>query len=67
MKTDQKRKVLRSEKATQANPSSITLDAKGKRQESQKRLNDQERRVDALALRADERRDKLRKAAGRCK
>ena len=27
----------------------------------------QERRVDALALRADERRDKLRKATGRCK
>ena len=31
------------------------------------RLNNQERRVDALALRADERRDKLRKAAGRSK
>jgi len=26
-----------------------------------------ERRVDALALRADERRDKLRKASGSCK
>ena len=32
-----------------------------------KRSSKQERRVDALALRADERRDKLRKAAGRSK
>ena len=32
-----------------------------------KRSSEQERRVDALALRAEERRDKLRKAAGRCK
>ena len=31
-----------------------------------KRSSEQERRVDALALRAEERRDKLRKAAGRC-
>ena len=31
------------------------------------RLNNQERRVDALALRAEERRDKLRKALGSCK
>ena len=31
------------------------------------RLSYKERRVDALALRADERRDKLRKAAGRSK
>ena len=30
-------------------------------------LSEEERRVDALALRADERRDKLRKAAGRGK
>ena len=30
-------------------------------------VNEQERRVDALALRADERRNKLRKAAGRSK
>ena len=30
-------------------------------------LSEQERRVDALALRADERRDKLRKASGRSK
>ena len=30
-------------------------------------LSEQERRVDALALRADEGRDKLRKAAGRSK
>ena len=29
-----------------------------------KRLSKKERRVDALALRAEERRDKLRKAAG---
>ena len=29
-----------------------------------KRSNEEERRVDALALRADERRDKLRKASG---
>ena len=32
--------------------------------EDEKRLSKKERRVDALALRADERRDKLRKAAG---
>ena len=32
-----------------------------------KRLSKEERRVDALALRAEERRDKLRKAAGRSK
>jgi hypothetical protein len=31
------------------------------------RLSYKERRVDALALRADERRDKLRKATGRSK
>ena len=31
------------------------------------RLSEEERRADALALRADERRDKLRKAMGRCK
>ena len=31
------------------------------------RLSKKERRVDALALRAYERRDKLRKAAGSCK
>ena len=32
-----------------------------------KRSSEEERRVDALALRADERRDKLRKASGRSK
>ena len=32
-----------------------------------KRLSKEERRVDALALRAEERRDKLRKAVGRSK
>ena len=32
-----------------------------------KRSSKKERRVDALALRAEERRDKLRKAVGRCK
>ena len=32
-----------------------------------KRLSKKERREDALALRAEERRDKLRKAMGRCK
>ena len=42
-------------------PSNATLDMKGGW------LSNQERRVDALALRAEERRDKLRKAAGRCK
>ena len=42
------------------NPSNATLGAKGKW------LSNQEHRVDALALRADERRDKLRKAAGSC-
>ena len=33
--------------------------------EPRKRLSKKERRVDALALRAEERRDKLRKAVGR--
>ena len=33
----------------------------------QKRLSYKERRADALALRADEGRNKLRKASGRCK
>ena len=37
------------------------------RRSSEIRLSEQERRVDALALRADERRDKLRKATGSCK
>ena len=41
-------------------PSSVTLGTKGER------LSKEERRVDALALRAEERRDKLRKAAGSC-
>ena len=36
-------------------------------QEVEVRLSEEERRVDALALRADERRDKLRKATGSCK
>ena len=31
------------------------------------KLSEEERREDALALRADERRDKLRKAVGSCK
>ena len=31
------------------------------------RLSEKERREDALALRAEERRDKLRKAMGSCK
>ena len=39
-------------------------DIREKTKEIKKR---KERRVDALALRAEERRDKLRKAAGRCK
>ena len=38
-----------------------------RRVDALKRLSEQERRVDALALRADERRDKLRKASGRGK
>ena len=42
-------------------PSNVTLGMKGLW------LSNQERRVDALALRAEERRDKLRKAAGSCK
>ena len=45
-------------------PSSVTLDAKGR---TEKRSSREEHRVDALALRAEERRDKLRKAAGSCK
>ena len=35
--------------------------------EGDERSSKKERRVDALALRAEERRDKLRKATGRCK
>ena len=35
--------------------------------EKLRKLSKKERRVDALALRAEERRDKLRKAAGRSK
>ena len=46
-------KDLGSGKQTRQTPSSATLGVKG-------RLNEEERRVDALALRADERRDKLR-------
>ena len=42
-------------------PGVITLDG------TKNRLSKKERRVDALALRAYERRDKLRKAAGSCK
>ena len=48
----------------QAVPSTVTL---GGKRTTQTRLNEKERRVDALALRAEERRDKLRKAAGRGK
>ena len=44
----------------QERPSSITLDVK-------RRSSKEEHREDALALRAEERRDKLRKAAGSCK
>ena len=35
--------------------------------EGDERSSKKERRVDALALRAEERRDKLRKSTGRCK
>ena len=45
---------------SQRDPSKATLCQKGK-------VKQKERRVDALALRADERRDKLRKATGRSK
>ena len=44
--------------------SNVTLDAKGK---TERGSSKEEHRVDALALRAEERRDKLRKAAGSCK
>ena len=65
MKTDLKTKVLPKEPETvsergRQRPSSATLGAKGRR------LSKKEHRVDALALRAEERRDKLRKAAGSC-
>ena len=46
----------------QRSVSSATLDRE--RRKTKKRLSEEERRADALALRADERRDKLRKAAG---
>ena len=46
------------------NQSSVTLDAKDLLVGAGHWLSEQERRVDALALRAEERRDKLRKAAG---
>ena len=48
------------------NQSSVTLDAKDLLAGAGHWLSEQERRVDALALRAEERRDKLRKAAGSC-
>ena len=48
------------------NQSSVTLDAKDLLVGAGHWLSEQERRVDALALRAEERRDKLRKAAGSC-
>ena len=54
----EKRKDLM--KVRERNRSIVTLDEK-------RRLSEEERRVDALALRAEERRDKLRKAAGSCK
>ena len=43
-------------------PGTATLGREGK-----SKLSKEERREDALALRADERRDKLRKAVGSCK
>ena len=46
---------------------SVTLYTRTKRVKTRARSSNKERRVDALALRAEERRDKLRKAAGRCK
>ena len=55
----------RREKQTK-NQSSVTLDAKDLLVGAGHWLSEQERRVDALALRAEERRDKLRKAAGSC-
>ena len=57
-KTYKTKKVLY--RKMKAATSIITLDEKV-------RLSEEERRVDALALRAEERRDKLRKAAGRSK
>ena len=49
----------RSRREEQTRPPHVTLYVRGSSQK--------ERRVDALALRADERRDKLRKASGRSK
>ena len=43
------------------------IQGRGNSEKAEKRLSKKGRRVDALALRADERRDKLRKAAGRSK
>ena len=40
---------------------------RARKRTERKRLSKKERRADALALRADERRDKLRKAGGRSK
>ena len=40
---------------------------RARKRTERKRLSKKERRADALALRADERRDKLRKAVGRSK
>ncbi len=62
-----------------AAPSSVTLGVKGRKLKVAEgshpyewtpviaRSSKEGHRVDALALRADERRDKLRKAAGSCK
>ena len=45
----------------------ISTEIISKTERDLKGLSEEERRVDALALRAEERRDKLRKATGRSK
>ena len=60
------RKEIRTGEIREA-PSTATLDGKRERDQYQDRSSKKEHREDALALRADERRDKLRKAAGSCK
>ena len=61
----QRKRELRKESPRENQEAPVTLYRRDDRRSG--RLSKKERRVDALALRADERRDKLRKAAGRSK
>ena len=66
MKTNFRQRDLETDQRSEENDS-ISFEFGGVRDHSPNtRLSYKERRADALALRADEGRDKLRKAPGRC-